>query len=99
MEAEVAHMPSEDTDYFMRLFVARLYGFFSKALGDSGLESFKQEIGWKGLEGTAPVVKETAWEAAAREAAAREANEAVTGRAAAIALESICEDSSSDNDN
>jgi hypothetical protein len=91
-------MPSEDADNFMRLFVARLYGF-SKALGDSGLESFKQEIGWKGPEGTAPVVKETAWEAAAREAAAREANEEVTGRAAAIALESICEDSSSDNDN
>ena len=60
---------------------------------------FKQEIEWKGPEGTAPVVKETAWEAAAREAAAREVNEAVTGRAAAIALESICDDSSSDNDN
>jgi hypothetical protein len=33
LEAEVAHMLSEDTDYFMRLFVTRLYGF-SKALGD-----------------------------------------------------------------
>ena len=52
-------MPSEDVDYFMRLFVICLYGF-SKVLGDSGLELFKQEIGWKGLEETAPIVKETA---------------------------------------
>jgi hypothetical protein len=81
-------MPSGDADYFMRLFVARLYGF-SKALGDTWLESFKQEIGWKGPEGTTPIVKETAWEVAAR----------VASRAATIALESICEDSSSDNDN
>lgn len=54
LEAEVAHMPSEDAEHFMRLFVSRLYGL-TKALGDTGLESL---IGRKEPEGTAPVPRQ-----------------------------------------